>query len=152
MTQDLVRRLIEAGLSKQQATSATAETLVRLFMPEDGKMLIQEAKLQVDEMRATVKRLQDDYEALQRKMNESIDVINTLAEVQKEFGAITEDKARNAIALYGSLISMGMKAGADGHESVESASYIMYAYLGGQAKRDVTYTDGEWQGRWNRGE
>ena len=47
MTEDLIRRLIAAGLSKQQASSVTAETLVNLFMPDDGKMLIREAKGQV---------------------------------------------------------------------------------------------------------
>ena len=42
MTDELIRRLIAAGLNKQQATSVTAETLVKLFMPEDGKMLLEE--------------------------------------------------------------------------------------------------------------
>lgn len=40
MTEELIRRLIAAGLNKQKATSVTAETLVKLFMPEDGKMLL----------------------------------------------------------------------------------------------------------------
>ena len=50
MTEDLIKRLMLAGLTKQQATSTTANTLVRLFMPEDGKMLLQEAKQQVDDL------------------------------------------------------------------------------------------------------
>ena len=54
MTEDLIKRLMLAGLTKQQATSTTANTLVRLFMPEDGKMLLQEAKQQVDEMKSLV--------------------------------------------------------------------------------------------------
>ena len=44
MTDDLIRQLMASGLSKQQASSATAETLVRLFMKEDGKILIAEAQ------------------------------------------------------------------------------------------------------------
>jgi len=40
MTDELIRRLIAAGLNKQQATSVTAETLVNLFMPGDGKMAL----------------------------------------------------------------------------------------------------------------
>ena len=54
MTDDLVRQLMAAGLSKQQASSVTAETLVRLFMKEDGKILIKEAQRQVTEMQALV--------------------------------------------------------------------------------------------------
>ena len=47
MTDDLIRQLMASGLSKQQASSVTAETLVRLFMKEDGKILIAEAQRQV---------------------------------------------------------------------------------------------------------
>ena len=36
MTDELVRRLMAAGLTKQQANSVTAETLVNLFMNDDG--------------------------------------------------------------------------------------------------------------------
>lgn len=43
MTEDLIRRLMAVGLTKQQASSVTAETLVKLFMPNDGKVLIREA-------------------------------------------------------------------------------------------------------------
>lgn len=34
---------------------------------------------------------------------------------------------------------MSQKAGADAEDAVRNASYILYAYLGGQARRDITY-------------
>ena len=68
MTEDLIRRLIAAGLSKQQASSITAETLVNLFMPDDGKMLIREAKGQVAEIRQLVNDLKKQYTDLKRKV------------------------------------------------------------------------------------
>ena len=40
MTEDLMRLLMSAGLTKQQATSVTAETAVRTLMREDGKALM----------------------------------------------------------------------------------------------------------------
>lgn len=64
MTDDLIRQLMAAGLTKQQATSVTAETLVNLFMDTDGKLLIQEAQRQVDEMRFLVRSLQKEYDDL----------------------------------------------------------------------------------------
>jgi hypothetical protein len=67
MTEDLIRRLIAAGLTKQQASSVTAETLVNLFMPDDGKMLIREAQLQVEEMKQMVSSLRAEYEGLKKK-------------------------------------------------------------------------------------
>ena len=47
MTDEMIKRLIAAGLSKQQASSVTAETLVNLFMNDDGRTLIREAQRQV---------------------------------------------------------------------------------------------------------
>ena len=140
MTDDLIRRLIAAGLTKQQASSTTAETLVRLFMPEDGKMLIREAKQQVTEMQATVAALRSEYNDLTGKIKQLSDNVLAAIEAQKEFGSITDEKARNAVALYSALLGMNQRAGADGTEAVQNAGYVMYAYLGGQARRDITYT------------
>lgn len=140
MTDDLIRRLIAAGLSKQQASSATAETLVRLFMPEDGKMLIREATQQVAEMQAMVNSLRKEYDDLSAKIMQLSDNVLAAIDAQKEFGSITDEKARNAVALYSALLGMNKRAGADGTEAVRNAGYVMYAYLGGQARREITYT------------
>ena len=61
-----------------------------------------------------------------------------VTEAQKEHGEITEEKARNLVALYAALINMNEKAGASSDASVQNAGYIAYAYLGGQAKREIT--------------
>jgi 3-phosphoglycerate kinase len=55
-------------------------------------------------------------------------------------GVITDEKARNVVALYAALLTMGEKAGADAEDAVRNAGYVVYAYLGGQARRDITYT------------
>lgn len=68
MTDELIRRLIVADLSKQQASSVTAETLVNLFMPDDGKKLILAAKNQVTEMNTIVQEMKAQYLDLKRKM------------------------------------------------------------------------------------
>ena len=140
MTEDLIRRLIAAGLSKQQASSVTAETLVNLFMPDDGKMLIREAKGQVDEMRQLVNNLRKEYAELKRKIEDLSDTLLAISEAQKEHGVITDEKARNVVALYASLLTMSEKAGADAEDAVRNTGYVVYAYLGGQARRDITYT------------
>lgn len=139
MSDDLIKRLMAAGLTKQQASSATAETLVRLFMPEDGKMLIHEATQQVMEMQAIVSSLRKEYKELSSKIQQISDDILAVVEAQKEFGSVTDEKARNVIALYSALLGMNHRAGADGTESVRNAGYVLYAYLGGQAKREISY-------------
>ena len=139
MTDELIKRLIAAGLNKQQATSVTAETLVKLFMPEDGKMLLEEARLQVTEMQRTVNQLKIEYGELKKKIESVSDTLLAISEAQKEHGEVTEEKAKNLIALYGALLTMNEKCGADGPEAVNNASYVAYAYLGGQAKREQIF-------------
>ncbi len=143
MTDDLKERLIAAGLTKQQATSATAETLVRLFMNDDGKILIREARQQVSEMRELVLSLRHDYNSVMEKMNAVSATILSITEAQSEYGAITDEKAKNVVTLYAALLSMNEKAGADGSDAVRNASYVVYAYLGGQAKRQITFTENQ---------
>lgn len=139
MTNDLIKQLMAAGLNKQQATSATAETLVRLFMNEDGKILIKEALHQVSEMQTLVNGLRGEYKELLQKISAISDTLLAITEAQKEHGEITDDRAKNVVALYGALLSMNERAGADATDSVRNAGYVVYAYLGGQAKREITY-------------
>lgn len=141
MTDELVRRLMAAGLTKQQANSVTAETLVNLFMNDDGKTLIAEAKRQVAEMSKTVRLLTKDYEELKAKIDSIAGTLTTINEAQEQYGSVTDEKAKNIIALYAALLSMNRKAGSSGPDSVINAGYILYAYLGGQAKREISYND-----------
>ena len=140
MTDDLVRQLMAAGLSKQQASSVTAETLVRLFMKEDGKILIKEAQRQVTEMQALIDGLKAEYDGLMRQFHELSETLLSVTEAQKEHGSITDDRAKNVVALYGALLSMNERAGAEPADAVRNAGFVVYAYLGGQAKREITYT------------
>lgn len=139
MTDDLIKQLMAAGLNKQQVSSVTAETLVRLFMKEDGKVLIKEAQRQVSEMQALVNQLKAEYNGLMQKIGSVSETLLAISEAQKEHGEITDEKAKNVVALYGALLAMNENAGADANDSVRNAGYVVYAYLGGQAKREITY-------------
>ena len=138
MTDELIRKLMAAGLTKQQASSITAETITNLYMNDDGKILIAEAKRQVDQMKTVINDLEHEYRMLKSKISEISDNLLNVIEAQKEHGTITDDKAKNIVALYASLLSMNENMGADPNDSVKNASYILYAYLGGQAKREIT--------------
>lgn len=137
MTKETIKRLIAAGLTKQQATSATAEMLTKLYMSEDSSLLVDEARQQVKEMQNIVGSLQLEYMNLVSKISHVSDTILGIEKAQKEYGEVRDERARNAIALYGALISMNEKAGCTGETSVTNAGYIMYAYLGGQAKQEI---------------
>ena len=139
MTEELKKQLMAAGLTKQQAASVTAETLVNLFMQEDGKTLIAEAKRQVNEMKNLISLLKIEYLSLQKKIQDISDTLLAISDAQKIHGEVTDAKAKNLIALYGALLTMNERCGSSGSDAVTNASYVTYAYLGGQAKRENTY-------------
>ena len=139
ISENMKEQLVALGLKKQQAESTTAEVLVNLLMNDDGKALIQEAKNQVEEMRNIVLDWQKTYSEIKTFAEKLLDI----DKVQKEFGNITDERARTTIALYATLISTGERAGASGTDAVKNAGYVTYAYLGGQAKRDIAYSKTE---------
>lgn len=112
MTEDLIRQLMAAGLTKQQATSVTTEKLIQVFMKEDEKILIAEAKRQVDEMRSLLADLKQDYYDLKKELENVSKSILGVHEAQEQYGEITDDKAKNVVALYSALIAVSQNAGA----------------------------------------
>lgn len=143
ITEQMKEQLMAIGLTKQQAASATAEAVVNYLMNDDGKILIQEAQNQVTEMQELVNSLRREFLQLKKKIETVAGTLLDIAQAQEEHGAFTDEKARNAVALYGAIINMNERAGAKGTESVNNAGYVTYAFLGGQAKRDIRYENNE---------
>lgn len=128
LSNDMIMRLMAAGLTKAQATSTAAEVAVNLFMPDDGRALMAEAKKQVDDMRKVAFELRS-------KIAEYSDTLTAIVEAKEKYGQITDERAIQAIALYGALLRINEAKGVEGGESAKSAGYIVYAYLGGQARQ-----------------
>ncbi len=137
MSDEIVKQLISAGLTKQQATSVTAQTLVDVLQSEDSKMLVQETKRKVDEMVAMVEDAREKHMRLVGEISQLSQSLLAIGEAQDKYGEITDEKARICVAMYGALLTMNKRAGATGNDSVTNASFIMYAFLGGQAKREI---------------
>lgn len=141
LSQEMIQKLMTAGLNKNQATSVTADTVVNLLMDADGKALIAEARTQVSEMKKILLGMQQEYWALSKKMQDACEGLAGIIEAQNDYGAVTTEKAKEVIALYGALLSMGERKGTTGNDVVNAASYIVYAFLDGQAKREITYME-----------
>lgn len=139
LSEKMKEQLMDMGLSKQQANSLTAEVVVDSFMNADEKTLLVEAQRQVQEMSDIVKDLRCESLRLVEKIDTAAGFLVDIAQAQEEHGILTDDKAKNAVALYAALLKMNERAGVRGMDSVESAGYITYAYLGGQAKREISY-------------
>ena len=144
MTQEFIERLIAEGLTKAQATSVTAETVLRVCMPDDGTMLIKEAYHQVEKMQNMVRDLKNQYDNLTDEIEALGSTFEAVVKAKDQYGEVTDEKARTVISLYGALLEMTKKAGVKGVDAINNAGYIVYAFLGGQARREIVFgSDGE---------
>jgi len=140
MTDYLKEQLLRAGLTKQQISSVTAETMAQVLMDEDSTILLKEAQKQVQEMKQIVCDLKREYYLTMEKISAMSKTLLAVQEIQEQYGEINDEKAKTVLALYGAILEMNQKVGADSADCIKSAGYIAYAYLGGQAKRDITYS------------
>ena len=112
-----------------------AEPVERLFEDKTSVLAFLHELIESKDMDDSV-----HYDSLLQKIRDVSETLLSVAEAQKEHGSITDDRAKNVVALYGALLSMNERAGADPADAVRNAGYVVYAYLGGQAKREITYT------------
>lgn len=124
------------GLTNQQIDSSAVQKCIEALMPDECSLLVAEAERQVSEMKKMLFDLQKQYRGL-------ADTILEIRKAQIEYGSITDNRAQNALALYASLMAINQKVGVMPEQSSESVGYILYAYLGGQAKREITYEKDE---------
>ena len=129
LSEDMIKQFINAGIPKQQANSSTADAIANFFMNEDEKTLIREARIQVSGMSDLVSSLRSEYRELKKKMEDTAGFLVDIAESQEEYGAFTDERARNAVALYASILKMNERTKAEGKYSIRAASYAIYAYL-----------------------
>lgn len=139
ISEEMKTALMAVGLSKQQATSTTAEAVINFMMNGDEKIILQEARNQVAEMQKILDDLRMDYSQLKLRIESISGVLIDIAKAQEEHGGFSDERARNAVALYGAIVNMNERAGARGEASVDNAGYVTYAYLGGQARREISY-------------
>ncbi len=139
-TEELIRQLMAFGLNASQARSATAEKITNFYQSQaGGAAILDEAKRKVEMMEEMCDSLRSRYEGIVNSMDTISQNLQALTEAQEKAEDLEDSRAKDTIALYSALISVAMKSGADGASAVENAGYILYAYLGGQAARNVNF-------------
>ena len=139
LSNDTKEWLVAQGLTKQQADSITADVTVRAFLADnkDASLVLAEANAQVEMMRKIVNEAQAQLRNLKEELSATTDVILSIREAQEEHGAIADQRAKDALALYAALLNMNKKMGTNGLDAITPAGYMVYAYLGGQARRNI---------------
>lgn len=108
MSSAITDMLMRNGLNHTQATSATAEKIVKMFMSDDRKALNDAADRQLEAVRQTIADCQ-----------KYADVVTQL----------TDEHAVNAVALFNAIIAIATAHGISNDTAVREAGYITYAYM-----------------------
>ena len=135
ISNEMVTLLMQkGGLSKTQATSAAAQTVVEMFLQKEGHdILIAEAQAQVSELSRQNAELARQFRDLQCNIMQQAGVLEAIAEAQQEYGSVKSERAKDALSLYGALLTVNKKNGISGEIGARNAGYITYAFLDGQA-------------------
>lgn len=74
--------------------------------------------------------------------------IVTLNYYEKAQGPVYQSKkSEDTLALYNAILSANSQITDDGQTAVESASHVVYAFLGGQAARNIVYANSAKEGK-----
>ncbi len=135
---ELVKILMQSGLTRQQASSAAAREVVKLFA-KDNDIGIEALNAQINELRNEISRYRLEMMSLKSASSKAEELIARIDEVNSISDDLSDERAKNALMLYSALIQVGVRKGADINKIIENAGYIVYAYLGGQAKREQAF-------------
>lgn len=135
---DIMRKY---GLSNAQARSAAVEKILEAHEDELDAAARQNAAEIVATMRNKASALEVKANALEHKIIALADGLQPIIDAANDYGTVTSEKAKDALALYAALLKMNKAATIDGAKAVEAASYVVYAFLGGQAARNIVYKE-----------
>ena len=139
-TRELNRKLLSAGLNSQQIESKTAKVVVDV-LAEDQGLLLAEVKAQVAKAKNAAESAQYRVGELYHRHTEAIEhadmLIEALAAQNDACAELSTDVAKDTLILFTSMLKVcSSYDNVDMGQAIESVGYIMYAMLGGQAKRD----------------
>lgn len=150
---ELMKYLTEvAGLTQQQAQSKGVKATLDFMATEGGKKLPKKLVEQfMNDTTRDLQRIKARYDELDRERQELVHKLDDLGavtsrikeEIQKEseeYGLESMDsRAKNAVVLFSTMLNLSRDA--DVNVSVQSASYCVYAYLGGEASCYIDVAD-----------
>ena len=139
-TTALNKKLIAAGLNSQQIESKTAKVIVDV-LAEDQGLLLAEVKAQVAQAKNAAESAKYRVGELYQRHTEAIEhadrLIEALAAQNDACAELSTDVAKDTLILFTSMLKVcSSYDNVDMGQAIESVGYIMYAMLGGQAKRD----------------
>lgn len=132
----LVSELMKRGLNKSQANAKSIATIAELLSSDNSKaaerLISDKCDFMIARAESELKKMRELHSKLSGEIESISSTILAIEKSQKEWGEISDQKAKDALSLYAALLAISKEyGGAD----IEGAGYMIYAFLGGQARR-----------------
>ena len=143
----IIEKLREMGLTKSQIESTTCQKVIEAMMPEDMAAMLDHFRTTMNNiMKKSDEKAVDVYRTYMELEHKVQTMADSVAQTTSELAKM-DDRAMSAFVLYSSILkaSLSIRDKANHFsngsmdelnvEVVKTAGYIVYAYLGGQARR-----------------
>ena len=121
MEEEIIKKLMDAGLTRAQAESKTANACIEAFMNDEWKVLIEESRARLNAMEKSIRdlatyatnratQLANEYSNLKQRIEDASKILVAIDEAKERHGSVSEDKAKNALALYGAILEIKQKS------------------------------------------
>lgn len=134
ISQELKDNLMDLGLNKQQIESKATQKITEFYVSEKGEQIL------LKELQNRVNDTFSQCDKMEQELKSISETILGIADAQKKYGTLTDERAQNALILYNSLVEINQRAGTRDIDTVTPASYVVYAYLGGPTSKDIDIT------------
>lgn len=142
-TESIKELLYKNGLNKAQVESNTAKVMTKILFGEEGINTVDEVKNKCAEIITNCQKSVDEicrnYRDYKEKIDKIGDLILAVKDSTEEYGEIKDQKFKDAICMYATLLTIQRKCGIS---DPDGASYMVYAALGGQAARNIITSSG----------
>lgn len=156
-TTEFINKLLKDGLTRQQATSKTAQVVFDELIGMDDAALKAEIRSQLETMLQEMmhrdyvlsqwkKKAYDAAYAYEEWIAAAKDNAKKVAagsqiilDTERKYKAEMSDKAKDVAMLYSTLLNIALVCGKD----TDAIDYILFAYCGGQTVYIPTQADGD---------
>lgn len=150
-TEEFVQKLLDVGLTRDKIDSKTAQAVFDALNSMEDATLRREMQAQIDnansamlqarsnllqwqrEAAKTVAKYNADAQSAKAELERITVATNDARNAEEEYRARMSDEAKDLLMLYSTMLDLANRYGA----SLDGVSYVLYAYCGGQAKREI---------------
>ena len=131
--------LVKNGMTKSQASTASVHNAIDILLRNDACFEL--VKTILDDIREKARNGERKLGEIEERFSAISNSIQPILDSQDEFGEITDARARNALTLYASILRLNKDIKTSSDVSVNTAGYVLYAYLNGEQKNNDSAND-----------